>query len=146
MRKIKNSGSENSWRVRNDCGKGFGVIINCLWVQVLRDMRNGNWKWGLLHVQVHWQEAKRIPRRYSHNQAIRLSKVVCRIDGGRSLNRGLQKFHIQVRLERRQVAVETEHDSEFRSELRVPTYRHERWDGHLGLYQEVVEYRHENWP
>ena len=74
----------------------------------------------------------RILRPCFRNLANGRGRVVCRNGGGRSWSLGLQQFRTQVHLERRRVAAETVHGSEFRSGLRVRAWKRERPGEHLG--------------
>ena len=87
--------------------------------RVCRDMRNGNLIQVPLHVQVPWQEARKILHRYSHSRASGQGRGVCRNVGSRPWNRLLRRSHTPILLERRLAEAEVEHGSEFRSELRV---------------------------
>ena len=85
-----------------------------------------------MHDQVQELVATKILHQCFHNQAIRLGKVICMNVDGLSWSLGLQRFRIRVHLGLRLLVEEIEHDAEFRSELWVLTWKHERLDEHHG--------------
>ena len=107
-------------------------IIYEIKVRVYQDKQNENQKQDLLHDQVQELVATRILHQCFHNQAIGLGKVICMNVDGLSWSLGLQRFHIRVHLGLQLLVEVIEHDAEFRSELRVLTWKHERLGEHRG--------------